>query len=73
MNHFHNTTQIEGQQLIDFESAAKGQEHQVLELMKSLQKAAFFEVKELLPDMHQDSLKRSLSNLVTAGISAIIN
>jgi hypothetical protein len=65
--HFHNSIQESGQQLLNFESSAIAQEKIVLQLLSNIKCGAFFEVQNHLPDIHQDSLKRSLSNLAKEG------
>lgn len=66
--HFYNTNQSTSQEVILFTEDAKGQENACLQILQQLKRAAFFEIKNYLPNMHQDSLKRSLSNLQSRGL-----
>ncbi len=64
---FFNTVQASPQLMIQYTEDSISQEMMVMNVMRMLQRAAFFEVQNQLPDMHRDSLKRSLSVLQAKG------
>lgn len=66
-NSFHNTISSVGSELQKFESDAKSQDEQVLEVFKKHSELAWFEVQSYLPDMNEVSLKRSITNLKNKG------
>jgi len=69
MNSYHNTTSVTGQTLIEFETKAKSQDEQVLDVFKSInQPLAWFEVAGFLKGMNEISLKRSITNLKNKGL-----
>lgn len=65
---FHNTIQSDPQLMIVYDAAAKSQEDCVMEVMRKLRRAAWFQVHACLQDMDPVSLKRCLSNLQDAGL-----
>jgi hypothetical protein len=61
---FYNTTNAEGQALLNFESAAISQEEMVLQVYTMVKRPlAWFEVLAYMPHIDQCSLKRCLTNL----------
>lgn len=61
---YFNTTGQTGQVLIDFEQRAESLEKKVLKVFEKENKPmAWHEVKAILPDANEVSLKRSISNL----------
>jgi hypothetical protein len=60
---YHKTTNIPDQLVIVYTEDALKQEAAVMEVMRMVRRAAFFEVQNHLPDMNRESLKRALSNL----------
>lgn len=67
MPRFFNTIQADNQLMLVYEADSKSQEDAVLEVMNKIKKAAWFELKGCLEWMNESSLKRSLTNLKSAG------
>jgi hypothetical protein len=66
---FHNTIEETGQTLLQFEAEALTQENLVMEIFRRVNRPlAWGEVRGLLPgDMHEVSIKRSITNLANRG------
>lgn len=61
---YYNTTHQTGQVLIDFENRSESLEKKVLKIFEKENKAmTWSEVKALIPEANECSLKRSISNL----------
>lgn len=69
MTAYFNTNQASLLEYAQFTKEALTQEDMVLEVMKRLKKAAWFEIRAEI-EMNEDSLKRSLSNLKDRGLLA---
>jgi len=66
---FYNTINVSGQQLIDYEESAQTQEEQILKIFLRHSKVSFawFEIKNILNEIPEISIKRSITNLKTKG------
>lgn len=70
---FYNTISVTGQTLMNFTETAISQEERVKNVYLSERRPlAWFEVKSLLPDMNDCSIKRSITNLKGRGFLKII-
>lgn len=67
MKRFHNSIQEDNQLVAVYESDFKRQEDAVIEVLRRVKKAAWFEVQGCLEWMNEGSLKRALTNLKTEG------
>lgn len=67
MRNFYNTTLESGQMLMDFETKAQTQEAAILSLFRSLNKPMTWCEVQIMVGFPEISVKRSLTNLKTAG------
>lgn len=67
---FYNTIQADLTVAFQYEAQSISDENMVLEVMRKVKRAAWFEVVGFLPSMNEVSLKRALTDLKSKGILA---